>query len=389
MNRKHLFLVALVAALGITFAGATSAFGANVLYNHTTHEMTYVANDLDSVIDNNITISKDPTVSGWYFIDDTAGVDDFEDSEVQTYCYSRDYHGSGDTVFWEWSCPATHITIKSEVGDDKITVDPSVTIPTQLEGGSGVDTITGGGGNDLIYAGCSSQFELHWPCGGWFDVLNGGGGADEIHGGDLTPINSPAGDFMHGGNGPDVLDGGAGNDVVHGDDGNDMVGGGPGSDELWGDNGTADIADYSHETNNVTASLDGNKNDGQAGENDVIEPDIEGIQGGDYNDTLYGNEGVNFLKGGYGQDYLVGYGGIDQLNGEQGADLIRPGFGEDVIYGGSDAGTCCPADTVTYSERWNPVNVSLDGVANDGELGENDFVAGDVENITGAARTTS
>ena len=32
MNRKHLFLVAFVAALGITFAGATSAFGASVQF---------------------------------------------------------------------------------------------------------------------------------------------------------------------------------------------------------------------------------------------------------------------------------------------------------------------------------------------------------------------
>jgi hypothetical protein len=174
---------------------------------------------------------------------------------------------------------------------------------------------------------------------------------------------------------PDVLDGGAGNDVVHGDDGNDMVAAGlvPTSCGATTEPRTSPTTHTRPTTSR--RPLDGNKNDGQAGENDVIEPDIEGIQGGDYNDTLYGNEGVNFLKGGYGQDYLVGYGGIDQLNGEQGADLIRPGFGEDVIYGGSDAGTCCPADTVTYSERWNPVNVSLDGVANDGELGENDFVA--------------
>ena len=52
----------------------------------------------------------------------------------------------------------------------------------------------------------------------------------------------------------------------------------------------------------------------------------------------------------------------------------------DNVYGGDGP------DTVSYAERLNPVTVTLDGVGNDGEAGENDFVASDVENITGGSK---
>ena len=51
------------------------------------------------------------------------------------YCYIHDRHGTyvGDELVWfyVWSCPASHITIKTAKGDDKITVDPSVQIGTE------------------------------------------------------------------------------------------------------------------------------------------------------------------------------------------------------------------------------------------------------------------
>jgi Ca2+-binding RTX toxin-like protein len=66
--------------------------------------------------------------------------------------------------------------------------------------------------------------------------------------------------------------------------------------------------------------------------------------------------------------------------GEAGNDQLRPGFAMDNVYGGDGQ------DTVSYAERLNPVNVTLDGIGNDGEAGENDFVASDVENITGGSK---
>ncbi len=45
-------------------------------------------------------------------------------------------------------------------------------------------------------------------------------------------------------------------------------------------------------------------------------------------------------------------------------------------------------DTATWSERWNAVNVSIDGQANDGEAGEGDFVGSDVETLVAGTGTT-
>jgi Ca2+-binding RTX toxin-like protein len=387
MKRTHLLFVALVAAIGFGAFGSANAFAAIIDYNHTTGEMSYTTNDVtDALHDNDVKVLKDttPGLTGWYIIDDV-DVDDFESAQMWQYCYIHDYHGNGKSTFWAWSCPATKISVKTLQGDDKITVSPSVDIPTTLVGGPGVDNIQGGAGPDLIYGSCVNQADPAWPCSGWFDILDGGAGPDEIHGGDVTPADGGAGDFIHGGTGNDLVDGGGGSDSVYGDDNNDTVMGGTGSDTLYGGNGT-DIASYSNANNSVTASLEGNRNDGVPGENDLIQSDVEGITGGPGPDTLYGNDQVNLLTGGPGDDSLSGYGGIDLLKGEEGSDLLRPGLGEDVVYGGTDAGLGSGSfDTVTYSERWNTVNVSLDGVANDGEPGENDFVANDVENITGGS----
>jgi Ca2+-binding RTX toxin-like protein len=99
-------------------------------------------------------------------------------------------------------------------------------------------------------------------------------------------------------------------------------------------------------------------------------PDIDGGAG---NDVLrIGAEQLGFavLRGGPGNDQLIG-------NTE--SDALLPGTGADVIKGGD--GT----DGVGYADRTTGVRVSLDDVANDGEPGEGDNVASDVEDIgTGA-----
>jgi len=194
-------------------------------------------------------------------------------------------------------------------------------------------------------------------------VLYGGGGDDSLHGADNL--------F----------------DKLFGQDGNDTLDGGLGSDEMFGGAGI-DVVDYSKRSAQITAYLTGVGINGQAGENDYIGTDVEGLKGGSNGDNLYGNDSANNLWGGGGNDYLDGKGGDDYLNGGSGADLLRPGLGKDTVSGGSDANVCCVLDTVTYSERTNPVNVTLDGIsggANDGEAGEGDYVNLDVENIIGGA----
>ena len=384
MKRRTIFLTALVAVLGVMAFGATDAFASYFKFNHSTGQMTYTESGFPGTSPaNDVRVHVDPTVNGFYFIDDVNDVVAQEPSaDLWKYCYVHDYHGwqpSGKGIIWfhEWSCPASSIVIQTEAGDDTITVDDAVKIPTTLEGGAGIDWIYGGGGPDLIQGGCT-QSDPNYPCSSYLDVVLGGAGKDEIHGGN-------GGDILHGGLDNDTLDGGAGQDSVYGDGGDDLVGGGPGADKIFGSDGT-NIADYSNASSFVTASLDGNANDGGNEDNtkDTIEPDIEGIQGGTQGDSLIGNDLPNILRGGDGSDDISGAGGDDILSGQAGGDTIRPGLGLDNVYGGSDANSYHP-DTVTYDERTNPVNVSLDNLANDGEAGENDMIASDVENLIGGS----
>ena len=79
--------------------------------------------------------------------------------------------------------------------------------------------------------------------------------------------------------------------------------------------------------------------------------------GGSGNDVLTGNASDNLLAGGLGSDELNGLAGFD---------------------------------TVDYSERTICVTVDLDGApADDGEAGEGDTVAADVEAVRGGSGTMS
>ena len=95
------------------------------------------------------------------------------------------------------------------------------------------------------------------------------------------------------------------------------------------------------------------------------------ISTGDQNDRITQNVPIaTRLVGGNGNDTLTGGPADDVLIGEAGADTLSGRDGRDM------------AD---YSARTNPVTVSLDGTANDGEAGENDNVASDVEILAGGS----
>jgi hypothetical protein len=116
---------------------------------------------------------------------------------------------------------------------------------------------------------------------------------------------------------------------------------------------------------------------------------VEEVYGGEGNDQLFGGHGGDHLDGGFGDDLLDGGGGDttsrdqpgyaggagtagifwDRLDGGPGADVLRGGDGD--------------FDSVLYSTRTEPVRANLDGLANDGQVGEGDLVAGDVEDISG------
>jgi Ca2+-binding RTX toxin-like protein len=237
-----------------------------------------------------------------------------------------------------------------------------------LDGGDGDDALAGGTGTDIV-----SYASRMAPVTVTLDGLGGDGAAAEddtvradvetvVGGlGDDTLTGSAAVDTLWGGPGADTLRGEAGADVLNGDDGDDTLEGGAGGDTHTGGAGF-DTADYTARIASVTADLDGAADDGETAEADNVRPDVERLLGGSGDDTLTGNNAVNVLAGGAGNDLL---------------DLGR-GAG-DVAIGGADT------DTVTYSARTAPVAADVDGVADDGEAGENDQISTDVENLTGGA----
>ncbi|MGZ4387272.1 MAG: calcium-binding protein [Gaiellaceae bacterium] len=83
------------------------------------------------------------------------------------------------------------------------------------------------------------------------------------------------------------------------------------------------------------------------------------------NDTLEGGAGPSALDGGVGNDGFV------EGPAKNGPDTISGGPGD---------------DTVSYAQRTSPVRVSLAGeLADDGAIGEHDWIEIDVENVVGGA----
>ena len=184
-------------------------------------------------------------------------------------------------------------------------------LPAPVEGGAGVDSLTGTEG---------------------IDVLNGNGGNDSLVG--LA--------------GADVLNGGAGNDVLDGGDGDDVLNGGSG--------GQGDTATYATASAgvNVNLGLLGLQNTGGSGFDSLT--GIEHLVGSAFTDELRGDAAANQLT-----DTL---GGNDFLRGEAGNDTLlitRSGGGAATtvrLNGGADN----DALTFTGNGRFSDT-VTLEGEA--------------------------
>jgi Ca2+-binding RTX toxin-like protein len=217
--------------------------------------------------------------------------------------------------------------------------------------------ITLGDGNDRVIISPSVPSSL-------VTFVGGGSGNDILVGG-------PSIDNLHGAEGNDVVVGGANCDVVGGEDDNDVLDGQGGADVLSGGAGI-DTADYGSRSANLFVALDlsvsgGNctgapiGDDGEFGEGDNVNEDVENVRAGSGNDFLRGSAGANFLAGNGGDDILDGF------------------LGADVLAGGSGV------DRADYSGRSSKVIASIDAFANDGEVFEGDEIRTDVERIDGGA----
>lgn len=129
-------------------------------------------------------------------------------------------------------------------------------------------------------------------------------------------------------------------------------------------------------TNQILLNL-GDGNDTASVSASVTKPST--LNGDNGQDTLTGGGGKDTLNGLAGFDGLSGGPGADQLSGGPGNDLLAGGDGDDSLTGGTGI------DTATYAASGAGVDITLDGVADDGKTGERDNVQSDVENVKGSA----
>jgi Ca2+-binding RTX toxin-like protein len=176
---------------------------------------------------------------------------------------------------------------------------------------------------------------------GAFATLAGGDGDDVLRGA------SDHGARFVGGDGDDQMFGGESGDTFDEGtrpNGSDLMSGGASRHPL------TDRVSYARRRGDVFADLAGDRNDGEAGERDLIGADVEDLEGGRGDDRLHGDERDNLLQGGRGLDVLVGgpghdvlWAGIgdertrDRLNGGPGEDDLQGGAGDNVLTGGPGA----------------------------------------------------
>ena len=192
----------------------------------------------------------------------------------------------------------------------------------KLDGGSGSDEMKGGPGDDALTGGAGDDYELGEGGGDTVegqdgsDRLQGGAGADAVDGDEGNDSVDGGAFGLVGGDGPDQLTGGTGDDTLLGDRGRDELDGGAGSDFMSGGS-ERDTVTYEERTNSVFVTLDGQPDDGEAGERDNVLPDVERVRGGIRGDDLSGDADADTVAGGRGEDLINGRSGLRRARGRR------------------------------------------------------------------------
>lgn len=249
--------------------------------------------------------------------------------------------------------------------------------------------------NALTYAATPPR-----RCGGFVATIDGTDGNDVLNG-------TPGDDIFNGGNGSDTIRGMGGNDIICGGNGHDTLIGGAGDDDLRGGLGT-DTAAYGGSPSGITIDLVSGVATGLGTDTIVA---IENVLGSEFDDSIFGSAGPNWLRGlggndtidgrqgddvvagGFGDDLLYGGGGDDTVDGFAGSDTLRGGPGDDLLRGWADGDVIIPAggndtvlggngtDRVDYANAPNGVIVDLAAGTASGY--GNDSLGG-IVNVTGS-----
>jgi len=197
-------------------------------------------------------------------------------------------------------------------GDDRLVANAGT---DTFDGGDGVDTIdttyyasniqVDFASGTLTFANGVSESAINIEnatTGAGNDVLVGSSGSNRLNSGDGN-------DALHGGDGDDILDGGAGLDSYFGGGGDDLLIGNLGADTFDGGNGN-DTLELTYTSESVTANLTAGTVLFAGGTTETA-VNIENLRGGSGNDTILGTSGSNVLGGGLGSDQLDGGSGVD------------------------------------------------------------------------------
>ena len=201
-----------------------------------------------------------------------------------------------------------------------------------IEGGKEMDTLDGGGGNDTVsYKSSSEGVTVNLET----DTVSGGDAAGDTISGFENIIGSARADVLTGSGTDNVIEGGGGGDTLHGGGGTDTL-------SYQGSSGgvTVDLRKGSQvDIDGVQTDIISRSSGGHASGDKVVYDTFENITGSRYGDTLTGDDEVNVLKGGAGNDRLNGEAGDDTLEGGPGRDTLDGGEGTDkASYAGATAG---------------------------------------------------
>ncbi len=227
--------------------------------------------------------------------------------------------------------------------DDTINGGPGV---DRFWGRGGNDVINGLGGDDMLYGGDGDDTldggdGSDWLFGeGGADTLEGGASKDWLYGeGNSYTAGNDGGDTLNGGDGDDVMAGdslqGSSDDTMHGGPGNETMWGGGGDDLIDGGDGPYDWVTFLYSSVPVTVDLAAGTATGNGTDTLV---NIERVEGSNYDDTITGGPGNDWMKGNNGNDVINGGGGNDDLEGNKGDDTLNGDAGNDELLGhaGSD-----------------------------------------------------
>jgi Ca2+-binding RTX toxin-like protein len=186
------------------------------------------------------------------------------------------------------------------------------------------------------------------------DTIAGGGGNDSLYGDGRTSVDT----HDTGGSGPIVTYADVSLLPFAGAPGNDVLDGGAGDDVLNGGGGS-DSASYASSTGAVFFNLLGGfADDGMGGTDTLI--GIENFLGSAQNDFARGDNGANVLAGFGGHDFIRGLDGNDTLKGGDDDDYLDGGVGDDILDGGTGWDRVSYAVSATAGVT---VNLNIVGVA--------------------------